>query len=172
MTFDIWMTLDEWPNYDVSNLGNVRRNCHGKGKAEAGRMLKPDTNRDGYEQVRLQNATKSSNVTVHRLVCTAFHGPCPEKHQVAHLDNVRNNNYASNLKWVTSKENCSHRVAAGTNPAGGRNGSAILTEEEALHILKTKQTWRPVQAVADHYGVSIQTIYNIRSGEGWRHLTV
>lgn len=46
------------------------------------------------------------DVKVHRVVCTAFHGPCPsDKHEVGHKDDDRANNKPSNLYWTTRKEN-------------------------------------------------------------------
>lgn len=43
---------------------------------------------------------------VHRIVATAFHGPCPSSEYVVdHIDTNRQNNRADNLRWVTRLEN-------------------------------------------------------------------
>jgi hypothetical protein len=43
---------------------------------------------------------------VHRIVATAFHGPCPSpEYVVDHIDTNRQNNRADNLRWVTRLEN-------------------------------------------------------------------
>ena len=48
-------------------------------------------------------------VSVHRLVCAAFHGPQPEgKPWVNHKDGVKNNNHADNLEWSSISENVQH----------------------------------------------------------------
>lgn len=46
------------------------------------------------------------NHYVHRLICEAFHGPCPsDKNTVDHIDRDRTNNHPSNLKWASRTEN-------------------------------------------------------------------
>lgn len=46
------------------------------------------------------------NYCSHFLVCLAWHGPRPSpRHQVDHIDRDRWNNRASNLRWVTPREN-------------------------------------------------------------------
>lgn len=48
----------------------------------------------------------TSNVRVHQVVCTAFHGPAPEDNMVVdHKDTNRCNNRPENLQWVTRLEN-------------------------------------------------------------------
>jgi hypothetical protein len=43
---------------------------------------------------------------VHRIVATAFHGPCPSaEYVVDHIDTNRQNNRADNLRWVTRLDN-------------------------------------------------------------------
>lgn len=43
---------------------------------------------------------------VHRIVATAFHGPCPSpEYVVDHIDTNRQNNRPDNLRWVTRLEN-------------------------------------------------------------------
>ena len=57
-------------------------------------------------------AFKKKNYYVHRLICEAFHGKCPEgKSQVDHLDRDPSNNRPENLRWVSPSENCRNRVA-------------------------------------------------------------
>lgn len=47
-----------------------------------------------------------SGVSVHRIVCSAFHGAPPtDSHVVDHIDTNRANNRPENLRWVTRLEN-------------------------------------------------------------------
>lgn len=48
---------------------------------------------------------KLGNLKVHRLVCEAFHGPCPTGLETLHLDENGLNNRPENLRWGTHKEN-------------------------------------------------------------------
>jgi hypothetical protein len=45
------------------------------------------------------------NLKVHRLVCEAFHGPCPPGLETLHGDENGLNNRPENLRWGTRKEN-------------------------------------------------------------------
>lgn len=96
-----WRTVEEYPNYEVSNLGNVRR-------ARTGRALKAFVNDSGYLRVNLSPTPneKAKAVLVHRIVTRAFHGrPVGERNLVDHIDRNKLNNRAENLHWVNWKEN-------------------------------------------------------------------
>lgn len=57
---------------------------------------------DGYVRFRYNGETH----LVHRLICRAFHGIPPEGMlEVDHIDRTRNNNRASNLRWVDHQTN-------------------------------------------------------------------
>lgn len=60
------------------------------------------SNREGYLQVQVSRKL----YRVHRLICEAFHGVCPEdKREVDHLERNPANNKPGNLRWVTPSEN-------------------------------------------------------------------
>ena len=79
----------------------------------------------------------ASTVRVHRIVCTAFHGPAPEQDMVVdHMDTNRCNNRPENLRWVTRLEN------ALENPVTRKKIIALCGSLEAFindpSILRTK----------------------------------
>ena len=84
----------DYPDYEVSNLGNVRN-------IKTGRILKPRNN-DGYYRVLLNNKNKR----IHRLVALTFLPNPDNKTDVDHIDRNRTNNVVSNLRWVSRSENC------------------------------------------------------------------
>lgn len=62
--------------------------------------------RDGYLQVIISK----KHLKVHRLICEAFHGLCPEdKCQVDHIDRNPANNTPENLRWCSRSENNRNR---------------------------------------------------------------
>lgn len=99
---EVWITVTDYDNYEVSNLGKVRNK-------NTGRILK-QTCRGGYMIVGLsKKSSKGRTTQVHRLVALAFI-PNPEnKPQVNHIDKNRGNNCVSNLEWNTALENNQHR---------------------------------------------------------------
>ncbi len=95
--------------YEVSDKGSVRSLL---GKSP--RILKPGIAHK-YAHVTLSGAAHDKMLfRVHRLVLAAFVGPCPLGMQCAHLDGNPSNNSVDNLRWVTPKENASHKIAHGT----------------------------------------------------------
>ena len=101
-----YRTIPGFPDYQVSNLGNVRSL-----KRKKPRLLKPWTTAQGYKQVRLYlNTDTSVYLKVHYLVLKTFLGERPEGHCVRHLDGDRTNNELSNLAYGTSEANWNDRI--------------------------------------------------------------
>lgn len=95
-----WKTIADNPNYEVSNLGNVRRIKTGK--------LLSQQNSNGYRTVTLWENGKEKIKYVHRLVALAFLDKPTNKNEVNHKDGNRANNCLDNLEWVTPSENILH----------------------------------------------------------------
>ena len=103
---EIWKPIDGYPNYCVSNKGNVKSlNYHRTGKEK---VLKFGTNKKGYLYVGICKNRKMKVFTVHRLVAGAFPEICGELFEgceVDHIDTNKENNNADNLRCVTPREN-------------------------------------------------------------------
>jgi uncharacterized lipoprotein YmbA len=86
----------------------------------------------GYFSVNLSRAKK---VTVHRLVCEAFHGPAPKgKNQVAHYDGDKQNNRAENLRWADFLDNRADGRRLGEIYLSERHWKAKLTADDVRAI--------------------------------------
>lgn len=97
--------------------------------------LKGHFTKKGYRTVSLCHNNKKVSRSVHRLICSAFHGPSPSPvHQVRHLDGNPNNNLPGNLCWGTQAENWQDRRIHGTASVGEKHPAAKLTDQEREHI--------------------------------------
>lgn len=96
-----WKQIQDFPNYEVSSLGNVRN-------SKTGRVLKQMC-KGGYLFVGLSQNSNGKTTSVHRLVALAFIDNPENKPQVNHKDKNRGNNNVSNLEWSTASENNIHR---------------------------------------------------------------
>lgn len=95
-----WRTITDYPMYEVSDAGEVRR----KGSKKP---LKPFVDRlQEYARVTLyRDGEKRRKVMVHVLVMEAFVGRKKEGMEIDHINTDRSDNRLSNLRYVTPKEN-------------------------------------------------------------------
>lgn len=96
-----WRVITEYPNYSVSNLGNVMNNQTNK--------IMRLTVKGGYSHVGLTNETNKKTLKVHRLVSLSFIENPENKPEVNHKNKNKVDNNVNNLEWVTRKENMQHR---------------------------------------------------------------
>lgn len=93
-----WRLVD---NFYVSSLGRI--------KNDKGRVWTPNPSPvNGY--------CSAYGKRVHVLVCTAFHGPRPSAEAtVDHINRIKHDNRASNLRWATKSEQMSNRKLSFNN---------------------------------------------------------
>ena len=95
-----WKQVDDFPNYEVSNQGQVRNK-------KTQKILKQFLH-NNYAYCGLYNNSIPKQVLIHRLVAMAFVPLENEQYQdysVDHIDNNRLNNKADNLQWLKQKDN-------------------------------------------------------------------
>jgi len=99
---EIWKNIEGYEGYyQVSNKGNVRSLVTNK-------LLSQTYCKDGYLKVHFNVNSVDKTRQVHRLVAKHFCPNSENKPQVNHIDGNKTNNNASNLEWVTQKENMKH----------------------------------------------------------------
>ena len=131
------MEIEGYPDYMIYEDGRI----WSKPKEGGGnKFLKPSPNGRGYLQVGLCKDGKRKQMTVHRLLGIAFI-PNPEnKREIDHIDNNRQNNNISNLRWVTPSENSSNRKPYGAIPFrgvtkhGNRFKARTTIDDKTKHI--------------------------------------
>lgn len=154
---EIWKAVEGTSGaLEVSNCGRVKSNLRD------GRILKPTKDKKGYLRLRVTINRKRYSYKVHRLVAMAF-VPNPEsKPQVNHIDGNKENNSASNLEWVTNKENAHHAIKTGLF-------------DSVLEGARRENESRKKKIIATEIATGEQTTYNsIGEAEraiGTRHIT-
>lgn len=110
---EIWKEIEDFENYEVSDLGRIRRtgpDCQGRPPKEA---LKPSNSGMGYLQVCLYKDKKPYMRYVHILVAKAFLPNPLELPEVNHLGNLSDCR-SSKLEWRSKPGNMQHTVRAST----------------------------------------------------------
>lgn len=104
---ETWKEVLNLP-YEVSSLGNVRRNPNSRYKYKNRTNICPYLNNKGYVCVNLYNQCKVYKRQVHRLVAEAFIPNPDDLPEVNHIDGNPHNNTVENLEWCTHQYNMQH----------------------------------------------------------------
>ena len=96
-----WRIIDNFPNYSVSNLGNIMNN-------QTNKPMKLHV-KGGYCHVGLTNEIHKKTLKVHRLVGFAFIENPDNKPEINHKTKNTIDNTIYNLEWMTRKENNQHK---------------------------------------------------------------
>lgn len=159
-----WRAVEGWPDYEISNLGRVRRGS---------RVRKtPEAKCGGYPVVELWHDNRKKMIAVHILVCTAFCGPKPSpRHEVAHWDGDPKNNVPENLRWATKKENGEDMVRHGHSARGAKHPNDKLTESQIISIRLRLADGEMGKELAVEYGIAASTISKVKLRHRWEWLT-
>lgn len=120
--------------YEVSDLGRVkglRRN----------KILREQKRRHGYLSVWLyKDGCKPIQASIHRLVANAFCGEHEANAEVNHINENKADNRASNLEWLTHKENTNFGTAQSRRSERIRNNkrsTPVSQYSENGELIKT-----------------------------------
>lgn len=165
---EIWKSIPEHPNYEISSLGRVRRTTGGAG-AVAGRVLKPVVTIHGYHEAVL--GKYGGVYSIHSLVLLAFLGPRPVGMTINHKNGIKSDNRFTNLEYLSHKANNEHAdKVLGVKPRGTRHGMSKLTEDQVREIRELRKSGLTLWAIANRYGVTAANIDYITKGKAWAHV--
>jgi hypothetical protein len=93
-----FVKIQDYNNYSINNLGDVRVD-------KTGKFLKKCIEKNGYYRVSLYKNNNSKHFTIHRLVGIHFIPNPDNKPWIDHIDNNKLNNSIDNLRWASIQEN-------------------------------------------------------------------
>ena len=152
----MWLPIPGYPDYDVSDEGQVRSR-----RRKKERILKPRPHKGGYGLIRLYDTNSEwADFTVHSLVMLAFKGECPEGQCIRHLNSDPTDNSLSNLAYGTPAENQEDRIDAGTY-------GMKLTVEKVKTIRAFREFGLTYQQLAKIFSVSRICIRRVIRRQTW-----
>jgi len=163
---EVWIKIQGFTDYEVSNLGNVRSLKYGKI-----RLLKNSNDNRGYLKNGLYHNNKNKKMLTHRLVALAFIKNIENKPDVKHINGVKTDNRVENLEWCTEKENSVHAVLNGlTNTLIGENqNNSKLNDFKVIEIRKINKSMSQ-KNISLMFGVSQPLISMILKNKIWNHI--
>jgi len=154
--------------YEASDAGTIRRAVGGRG-TRAGRALSRHRMPAGYLTCSVWVGNQGRSRLVHRLVAEAFHGPCPEGHEVNHRNGFKVDNRPVNLEYVTRSANLLHRSLDGVG-RGIDNPSSRLTEQAIRAIRRRHAAGEGYKRLGAVYGVTWENVRAIVKRRTWAWL--
>ena len=154
-----WITIPGYPDYDVSDEGQVRSR-----RRKSVKILKSRPHVAGYALVRLYDADgEYKDHSVHSLVMLAFKGVCPEGQCIRHLNSDPTDNSLSNLAYGSLEENQQDRLEAGTY--GMKLTARHVRIIRGLHKIGFK-----TNRLAQIFGVNRNCIYRVTRRQTWANV--
>lgn len=155
-TEEIWKTINDFPNYEVSTYGRVRNK-------KTGYIIRQLLGSNGYFSVRIRkhsgDCEKPSRL-VHRLVAEAFLGGNHPNLQVNHKDGNKQNNNVKNLEWCTRKENSQHAMSMGLFDPMPPD-----PPKRKVKIVETGEVFNSIRECANTLNVAEQHIWACLNGK-------
>lgn len=112
-TPEIFQTIDNYPNYEISNKGRafskmrLVKNMFDTDTLRQRKELKQTLSADGYPQVKLYNDDSKQTFAIHQLVKRTFDRLPEQNEQVHHIDENKLNNQLENLEYISIQEHTS-----------------------------------------------------------------
>lgn len=146
MQLEEWKSIPDFPGYEASSLGRIKRLDRGYGNYRGDRIVAPDYDGRG---VWVRKDGKSKHFSIAYLVLLAFEGPPPGHYGkfrgdivARHLDDDFLNNLPSNLAWGTAVDNMADAYRNGGRPRTWKHSEASkrkMSEVQKGHKLTPEQ---------------------------------
>lgn len=151
--------------YVVGNLGTIKRvkkkitDSKGRSYIVSGKTIKQVMS--NYPSVTLWVNGMPTVKKVHRIVAEAWIQNPNKKPEVNHKDGNRSNNRASNLEWVTRKENTLHAASNRLMPRGENHKNHKISDAAVKSIRAAYLSGKDQKTIGKKFGCSQSNVSQI-----------
>lgn len=166
--------------YEVSNTGLVKslsreKHCGYKGskpQITEEKILAIRTDRAGYKRVKLSKNGVARLALLHRVVAQAFVMNVNSYREINHKDGNKENNFPSNLEWVTRSGNMKHAFEKGLKHSrkGESNNKAKITENDVRRIREMRKNKHTLVEISMEFGITATNVSNIVNFKTWKEV--
>lgn len=154
---EYWKDIEGFPNYRVSNLGNVWSKKNNI-------ILKSHKTNRGYLTVGFWLDGKKKRLSIHRLVAQAFLTNPRNLPEVNHINGCKTDNNLSNLEWASGRKNVLHAYQT-------KLRKTKLSAIQVAEIKDSIERGLTQREIASRFSVSHFTIGEINRKKIWRQVT-
>ena len=160
LDFEIFLPIEGFNNYFVSNFGNIKN-------YKTDKIMKQRNDKDGYKLISLYKNDKQKCLRVHRLVVIAFIDNPYNKAFVDHIDNNPANNMVKNLRWCSQNENEYNKGKLKNNTSGFRGVHFDKKSNKYISriMINGKRTRLGVFETADEASKKFKEVAKVFHGE-------
>ncbi len=179
MENEIWLPIvkpvDFTGKFEISSEGRLKRLGYYN---KIDKIWKPDLIRKisksgKYLRIMLHKDRKSYNLSIHRIVCWAFHEKPEGKDQVNHKNGIKYDNRAVNVEWCNQSENIRHAQSIGLmkyakqKPPKRKRGRAKGCEGifKSVIDINTSIIYKSTQEVSSLFKIPFRTLRRALAGE-------
>lgn len=120
---EIWKPVRGYEDlYEVSSLGKIR-------KAKTGKILKPINTRTDYKAIYLTKNYEKEYKLMHRLIGETFSSSTINE-CIDHINGVKDDNRADNLKWCSCIENSNNPLTIGRKKKPKTKHNRIVSTDQ------------------------------------------
>lgn len=147
MNEEIYCTINDYPNYSISNFGNV--------KNKVGNILKANLQKGGFYRIGLSVDGKRKEFRICQLVATHFLNPDHDNFYVVYKDGNKLNNHVDNLelKYCKSKPKILHETVP------------LISIKTAIQKYNLKGNWKFVKDECNYVISDDGNLIDIRTGD-------
>jgi hypothetical protein len=172
---EVWYQIPSLPHHQISSDWRIRSFSVKGGKknktSSKWRIIKTHFLKAGYEAFHWKLNGKHRYVYLHQVIAELMYGERPDNLETRHMDDNKRNNYPSNIRYGTVRENFADRKRNGRGARGEKMGSAKLTEAQVIEIRKDIACGlMSLRAIGRKYGVHCPAIMDIRDRRTWAHV--
>lgn len=156
MVKEEWKQIITFPNYKISNYGNVISLNYRNTKKE--KLMSINVKND-YPQINFINNKIKKSIKIHKLVALYFIDNPNNYKCINHIDGNKTNNHYTNLEWCNYSQNIKHAHKLGLNYISALN-IKINKEKRSLKVIDTNTNiiYNSVKEAAEKLNYNMGTL--------------